>query len=272
VADWYNEYQGRPEFWGVATREPKREPKKETSYPHGWPGSIENFTYRQSLIPNDIQELLAGEQATAIEIRDLLAEISDWKTLSESLTEPVQKIAKWLVEYVEIPKLQEELRRTQYQADVSRYKRQALEKEYESGEWGGTFPERITGGPSTRLAEIRQEYEKKGGAGLTREPETEYPVEDWMKPYLESSMRLGKEGTAYQLRPLGAQSKTTLDQLGELKGYHTWGQAGAPLSFEDYAKAGQNMESWWEEYQRLSKSLFPTKTGVMRTNWYPRKQ
>ena len=110
------------------------------------------------------------------------------------------------------------------------------------------------------------------GEAEPKAPEREYPVPEWMRAYLESSMQTGKEGVAYGLRPLGAQTDLSPERMGEMAGYLTWGKAGAPLSYEDYVKAAENMESWWEEYSKLSQSLFPTEVGTQRIRWTPRRQ
>lgn len=270
--DWTRDIMGEQrgvwphKYWGF-TPEAER---------HGaYPGSMEDFLYRRSLIPGEIREMERGEAATALEMGGLLGELGDWGRLSETLTRPVDKIAKWLINYVEIPRLREKLRREQEQADISRLKRRAAEEEYEAemagyGEWGAPRGEPITGGAATRLAALR-----KKGVGTRREPEEAYPIPDWMKAYLEYSMAAGEKGKergAFELRPLGAQAEPSLEELGEMKGYQTWTKAGAPLSFKEYAEATESMEDWWEEYQRLSESLFPARVGAKTPRWYPSRQ
>ena len=271
----YPHLHGSPELWYKPTK-----PEREYPLPPAYrAGSLQEFAYRQSLIPEDIQELLESEKITASNIRRLLGEISDWNTLSDSLTRPVDKIAKWLIDYVELPKLREKFNRESEEGMETDLKRRILEGQYKYGEWGAPTGERTVGGPGVRLEEMRAEARKRAEGPAEEIGEREYPVADWMKTYLESSRQLGKEreggirpGIAYQLRPLGAQAKTSLEELGEMKGYHTWGKAGAPLSYEKYAKARESEESWWEEYRRLSESLFPTRVGVKQASWYPRTQ
>lgn len=235
-------------YWGT-TPEAER---------HGrFPGSMEDWIYRQSLISGEIKEMQAGEVETAGEIAGLLAEMGDWASLRRMLTRPIDKIAQWLAG-LEMERVRDTLRRVKYQADISRYKRQIAEGKPEYAE---------------RLARVREEA--RGGAGLTRELETTYPIPDWMQEYLEYSMPAGKKGEergAFALRPLGAQAEPSLEQLGEMKGYHTWEKAGAPLRYREYAEAAEMGESWWEEWIRKARALEPTRVGAKTPRWFPSHQ
>lgn len=237
---------------------------------HGrFPGSLEDWIYRQSLIPEEIREFQAGEAETAREIYGLRAEISDWAALRESLSRPVDRIAHWLAG-LEMDRVREELRRVKEQADISRYKRELAEGEYEFGEWGAPAGERVTGGPGVRLARAREKA--KGGAGLTRELETAYPIPDWLQAFLEHSMPVGEDGEAFEMRPLGAQAEVSPERLGEMAGYLGWGKMGAPLRYKPYAEAAERIPEWFEEYTRISEKLFPKEVGTRRARWFPSHQ
>lgn len=252
-------------YWGT-TPEAER---------HGrFPGSMEDWMYRQSLRPREIREFYPGiregdEAETAREIYGLQAEISDWAALRESLNRPVDRIARWLAG-LEMDRVREELRRVKEQADISRYKRELVEGEYKFGEWGAPAGERVTGGPGVRLARARQEAE--GGAGLTRELEETYPVPEWLQAFLEHSMPVGEDGEAFEMRPLGAQAEVSPERLGEMAGYLGWGKMGAPLRYKPYAEAAERIPEWWEEYTRMSEKLFPKEIGTRRARWYPASQ
>lgn len=244
--------------WGLPTPEPERP----------FPSSI--YEQHRARWPEEIWEMQAGEAETAGEIAGLLAEMGDWASLRRMLTRPVDKIAQWLAG-LEMDRVREKLHRVKEQADISRYKRQLAEGEAKYGEYGAPWGERVTGGPGVRLARAREE----AGRGTRREPETAYPIPDWMQAYLEYSMPAGKKGEergAFALRPLGAQAEPSLEQLGEMASYHTWERAGAPLRYKEYAEAAEMGESWFEEYLRLSRELFPKEVGMRQPRWFPSRQ
>jgi len=144
------------------------------------------------------------------------------------------------------------------------------------------------------LMEAAQAYQAAQGteireSGFEARQVTPAPIPEWMKPYLEPSINIAGElapeiegygtgGYAAALRPLGAQAELSQEQLAQMAGYMAWGKAGAPTSLPGDTARLQSMianlsdyQRWWDEYVRLSESIFPKQTKLS-TSWSVAKQ
>jgi hypothetical protein len=122
----------------------------------------------------------------------------------------------------------------------------------------------------TRLSDY-EKWKGMAAGGGTRE-NAEYKnleIPEWLQPYLETSQGVtGAGGTAYTLRPLGAQADVSMDQFPAMQSYMTWKEAGSPRTFgENYVSASQKMPDRWEEYVKLSQKLFPQAGKGEATTW-----
>jgi hypothetical protein len=122
--------------------------------------------------------------------------------------------------------------------------------------------------------EARERLDKTYTGTLEEAEAPEYidmAVPDWMKPYLETSIKAGgtpeTEAWASTLRPMGAQAELSPEQMGQMAGYLAWTKAGAPTEYSEEAiKQMADWQRWWEPYVRLSESLFP-KTTRLGSRW-----
>lgn len=139
---------------------------------------------------------------------------------------------------------------------------------------------------------IGQERVERFGATPRSAGRPEYagaPVPGWMRPYLDPSVSgvpavapqsMRKRGlpavpqSAEQgmLRPLGAQAKATPEQMEEMAGYLGWHKAGSPTQYSESAlMAMADWQRHFEEYTRLSQSLFPTR-AKLGSRWATARQ
>ena len=84
---------------------------------------------------------------------------------------------------------------------------------------------------------------------------------------------LSPGGVTGGLRPIGAQAELTTEQLKQLSGFLGWYKGGRPSRYGGgYAgRLGEGWGDWWNEYVKLSESLFPSKYAP-NTFWKPAKQ
>jgi len=121
-----------------------------------------------------------------------------------------------------------------------------------------------------RIADLQYQIDR-GRVTEARAPEYEPPpVPEWMKPYIETRTvpveepirgrrREQPETKEVQvLRPLGAQTELTPEQMGYMAGYQAWLEAGAPTRFqESMLPELSDWQRYWEYYKRQSQALFP---------------
>jgi len=121
-----------------------------------------------------------------------------------------------------------------------------------------------------RIAELQYQIDR-GRVSTARAPEYEPPpVPEWMKPYVETRTvpaeepphRMRREQPETKevqvLRPLGAQTELTPEQMGYMAGYQAWLEAGAPTRFdENILPELSDWQRYWEYYKRQSQALFP---------------
>ena len=102
--------------------------------------------------------------------------------------------------------------------------------------------------------------EKKGQEARERKEETGMPT-------------LSPGGVTGGLRPVGAQAELTTEHLKQLSGFLGWYKGGRPSRYGGgYAgRLRGGWADWWNEYVKLSESLFPSRYAP-NTFWKPAKQ
>ena len=142
--------------------------------------------------------------------------------------------------------------------------------------------------------------EAKGQTTPSRARPSGLPIPDWMNEFIigettfapekrrgmsedvyraktrgeEAGMpTLSPGGVTGGLRPLAAQAELTTEQLKQLSGFLGWYKGGRPSQYSGaYAgRLGGGWADWWNEYVKLSESLFPSKYAP-NTFWKPAKQ
>jgi len=125
-----------------------------------------------------------------------------------------------------------------------------------------------------RVKTLEYDLAKRYARSEVRQPEYEEapPIPSWMEPYVEtrtvpvkegpgkSSRRRGGEKTKEikVLRPLGAQTELTPDQMAYMAGYEAWQKSGMPTQYSQNALLGMSqLERYWQPHTTLSQSLFP---------------
>jgi len=107
------------------------------------------------------------------------------------------------------------------------------------------------------------------------------PIPNWMHQYLEMSMPGGRtvEGKpkqgglpSYTVRPLGAQTELTPEQMTQLGVYQAWGRAGAPGSIGAYMDKAAMFPSYISEWEQLSKKLWPSEQRLPIARFRAAKQ
>jgi len=231
-----------------------------------------------------IMERLGGRMG------ELRAQIADYQEIRRGFQGPESIYIRWMLDN-KIKQLQAKLatqsdqssaawaRQELYMAAGERLAGEAAQREeIESRAWASalepgqerTYP--VPGGKErqARIERARGVLGEPRGDGYEPEPP---PIPDWMREYLETSMPLpGGMGSAYAMRPMGAQAEIPSERLGQMGGYLGWTKAGAPTEFSEEAITSmQNWPKWWGEYTALSEKLFPTK-AKLRSKWYPSSQ
>jgi len=227
---------------------------------------------------------------------EISSKISAYTELKNQFTGPESTYIRWLIDS-EITKLNNQYFRRW--AGVGQTRRRGA-KELAIAE----AAEQVTGATANigghlavdeaSLMEAAQAYQAAQGAGIRKsgfeaEQVTPLPIPEWMQPYLEPSINIAGElapelegqetgGYGAALRPLGAQAELSQEQLAQMAGYMAWGKAGAPTSLPSDVNKLQSMianlsdyQKWWDEYVRLSESLFPKQTKLS-TSWGVAKQ
>ena len=140
---------------------------------------------------------------------------------------------------------------------------------------------------NNKIRDLQYEVARVRGVTEARPPTyTPPPVPNWMQKYIvpagevtewksPGTKRRGfptPKKAVYQLTPLSAQEELTSTQQAQLAGYMAWQKAGAPTAFSESAvRRMAEWPRWWEEYTRLSESLFP-KQAQRTTRWRTAEQ
>jgi len=98
------------------------------------------------------------------------------------------------------------------------------------------------------------------------------PIPEWMKPYVETRTvteeakmpwAQPKTKTVGVLRPLGAQTELTPEQMGYMAGYQAWLEAGSPRKVTpEILSRLSDWQRYWDYYKRQSEELFPKQQSL----------
>ena len=135
---------------------------------------------------------------------------------------------------------------------------------------------------------FKKEPSSEGRAGYIRDPGAPPPppIPDWLREFMlplkteqdtrgwptaakrEQQEAVGQyRSPSDYLMPLGAQEELSVSQLAHMAGFLEWRMGGSggspeiPKGMREVGKAiggGGSMQSYWDEYTRLSEALFPS--------------
>lgn len=260
--------QGR---WGGSIDEQTQDYSTK-SYRDLFPGLYQRWDEQQGAI-GGFDKLLSGNRSIVADLSSQLAELAEMRNL---MTEPSDWITKWLLDK-QTSELERRLDRTTDASNWMVMQQEAME----TAGWAGPSGE---GRTDWVMAHLPPEFGKEAERVTTpteypiASPSVSPPIPDWMRQYFEESMagtqkspegkgRRGEapwqERQAFAVRPLGAQSEASPDELAMLQGYMGWTKAGAPTEFsQKYASSLENLPSWWSNYVKESEALFPSKAKL----------
>jgi len=126
-----------------------------------------------------------------------------------------------------------------------------------------------------RMADLQYQMDRFR-VSTARAPEYEPPpIPEWMKPYIETRTvpveepphRMRREQPETKevqvLRPLGAQTELTPEQMGYMAGYQAWLEAGSPTKFEERLLPElSDWQRYWKYYTRQAQELFPKQQSL----------
>lgn len=135
-------------------------------------------------------------------------------------------------------------------------------------------------------------------AGYVRDPGAPPapPIPDWLREYMlpveteeippgwptaarrRAEESMGQYADVFDyLMPLGAQEELNPRELAHMAGFLEWRMGGSPGAFPEGTREARNvrgggdMQSYWDEYVRLSEALFPSRVRL-RPRWRTAEQ